>query len=259
MEKLGQLARDRELDLIGSTPSRAAPRWTPGRAAAAVHVLDAGSSGCCPHRPRAGGLGIRKLVLGPDSACSPRPCRRSSRAAAAGRVRVRAGVRQHVRRFPGAGRRDVHDAALAGHRVLVWRRRSRTRCVRLRTSWTGWRRTECRWPVSWVNRPTRCWHPIPQSRAVATADELDKTGTPAGRRDPAAARGPGGGGDQGEAAVGALHQGTPAVAVVGVPALPPRHDLDGLREISLRLAGASCTAANSADRVVGRDSAMSVW
>jgi len=31
----------------------------------------------------------------------------------------------------------------------------------------------------------------------------------------------------------------PAVAVVGVPALPSDvHDLDGLREISLRLAGA---------------------
>jgi anion-transporting ArsA/GET3 family ATPase len=91
-----------------------------------------------------------------------------------------------------------------------------------------------------VNRTHPVLAAVPQSRALATADELDKTGTA-----PLAA------------AILRLHadrvavatrekrllarftKAHPGVAVVGVPALPTDvHDLDGLREISLRLAGA---------------------
>jgi anion-transporting ArsA/GET3 family ATPase len=90
-----------------------------------------------------------------------------------------------------------------------------------------------------VNRTHPVLATIPPARALATADELDRT-------------------DQGElaAAVLRLHadrvavasrekrllarftKAHPGVAVVGVPALPTDvHDLDGLREISMRLAG----------------------
>ncbi|HVV22152.1 MAG TPA: ArsA family ATPase [Pseudonocardiaceae bacterium] len=86
-------------------------------------------------------------------------------------------------------------------------------------------------------------HPVladlPASRAVATADELDKSG--GAPRAAAALRV-----HADRVAVAAREKrllarftkAHPRVAVVGVPALPADvHDLDGLREIALRLAG----------------------
>jgi anion-transporting ArsA/GET3 family ATPase len=91
-----------------------------------------------------------------------------------------------------------------------------------------------------VNRTHPVLAELPAGRALATADELDRTGTAAlasavlrvhADRVAVAARE--------KRLLARFTKAHPSVAVVGVPALPADvHDLDGLREIALRLAGA---------------------
>ncbi|HEY3751687.1 MAG TPA: ArsA family ATPase [Pseudonocardiaceae bacterium] len=91
-----------------------------------------------------------------------------------------------------------------------------------------------------VNRTHPVLAELAAGRASATADELDRTGTAAlasavlrvhADRVAVAARE--------KRLLARFTKAHPSVAVVGVPALPADvHDLDGLREIALRLAGA---------------------
>jgi anion-transporting ArsA/GET3 family ATPase len=91
-----------------------------------------------------------------------------------------------------------------------------------------------------VNRTHPVLAELAAGRASATADELDRSGTAAlasavlrvhADRVAVAARE--------KRLLARFTKAHPSVAVVGVPALPADvHDLDGLREIALRLAGA---------------------
>jgi anion-transporting ArsA/GET3 family ATPase len=90
-----------------------------------------------------------------------------------------------------------------------------------------------------VNRTHPTLASVPPATALATAEELDRTGTSPvasamlrlhADRVAVAARE--------KRLLARFTKAHPGVAVVGVPALPTDvHDLDGLREISLRLAG----------------------
>jgi len=233
MEKLGQLAATGNGPDL-SHPTEAAPRWTSWTRRTASTVLD-GRIIRLLSAPASPAVSHPQAVRGRIRPGSPRPFDESFARAAAGRTRPRSCRRSTAfRRFPGAGRRGrTRCLRSPAHRVPVVRRRrpDALREARLRGPLAS-----DGMPLAGlvVNRPTRCWHRT-ASRPVATAHELDKTGTaPLPAAILALHAEPGGVGDQGKkAAVGALHQGTPRKwpvrRLTGIALRRP--DLDRLREI----------------------------
>ena len=155
MEKLGQLHADArrpggwDLIVVDTPPSRSA-----------LDFLDA------PERLSSflDGRFIRLLLApgpGPGQADDGRPRRGDQRAdqdprrpGAARHADVRGGLRHAVRRVPAARARRPSSCSRPTVRRSWWSpRRSRTRCARRPTSWSGSTRSGCRWPGWWSTGP----------------------------------------------------------------------------------------------------------
>ena len=147
MEKLGQLRRSNEWDLIvvDTPPSRSAldfldaperlGRFLDGRL---IRVLTAPVKASRP---------FGRVLNAGFSVMTGRADEAARRAGAARRADVHHGVRHDVRRLPRARGGHLPAAAGAGHVVPGDRRRpSRTRCARRRTSSSGSPRSGCRSP-----------------------------------------------------------------------------------------------------------------